>query len=219
MDEVIQILEELQKNELDSTINGLDYEKYVANKFSSIPGYKLVSNKEWKSNYKEYRTSYLKSDYDKVHNFQNLTVASGNQDDKLIIVQPNGSQQCPDILFIRDKIGFFIEVKTISSNIYTTPAWNSGKPRHGGFYIFKNSAAKKVTFFLGKDVMNEETHEVFRRYNEALKKVDKDFEHFFLSIGTWSSGNRTIHHDKNQYFSPYEQSFRESNVKNFLLSL
>jgi hypothetical protein len=128
----------------------LDYEKYVANTFSSIPGYKLVYNKEWKSNYKEYRTSYLKSDYDKVHNFQNLTVASGNQDDKLVIVQPNGSQQCPDILFIRDKIGFFIEVKTISSNIYTTPAWNSGKPRHGGFYIFKNSAAKKSNILLRK---------------------------------------------------------------------
>lgn len=219
MDEVIQILEELQKSELDSTINGLDYEKYVANKFSSIPGYKLVSNKEWRECYNEYRESYLKNDYDKVHNFQNITVASGKQDDKLVIVQPNGSQKCPDILFIRDKIGFFIEVKTIKTNSNTKPAWNEGIPRHGGFYIFKNSAAEKVTFFLANDIINVETLEVFRRYEEELKKVDKLFKPFFNSLGTWSGGHRPIHKDKNQYFSPYEQSFRESNVKNFLLSL
>ena len=220
MNKIIKVLENLQIKDLDETIIGNAYEEYVATKLIEElhPNFKLIYSDVWKEQYKEYRKSYLSCDYENIHNFENITLASGKQSDNLIIHQPNGSQRSPDLLVIKDKKGFFIEIKTSKTN----PAWNSGRLHSAGIYVFKNYKKKDVTFFLKRDVIDNLLDQTINEILEEQKKLSEKYTKLLNKYSTksfnWKYDTRAIFQDKNDYFGSLKQ-LRESNVKNFLLSL
>lgn len=217
MNKIIQILQDIKEQENDDKIIGSKYEEYVASKLS-LANLKYISSDVWKRDYKEYRKSYLTSNYDFLHNFTNITLESGKQDDNLVIHQPNGSQRSPDLLIIKNKIGFFVEVKTGKIN----PAWNSGRLHDAGLYIFKNYKLKQVTYFLKSDIIDsclsrildealQEQYKIKEKYTKLLKQ-------YSIPTSKWTYDNRAIFQDKNDYFGSLKLR-REDNVKNFLLSI
>ncbi|MDD1626880.1 MAG: hypothetical protein LUQ26_05305 [Methylococcaceae bacterium] len=73
--------------------------------------------------------------------------------DLMIVNQPNGSQQWPDLLVIYKGIGLPIEVKSAKPDKIV---WNGGLPRQNGVYIFNCYGESKVTCFLGKHIISLE---------------------------------------------------------------
>lgn len=219
MNNIIKTLKYLQKHEVDEKVTGTNYENYVAETILEHDKDLLfVSNEEWKTNYSEYRTSYLNCEKEHLHNFKNLTLASGKQADNLVIYQPNGSQQSPDILIIKNGLGLFIEVKTSKSN----PAWNSGRLYNSGFYIFKNYKLKEVTFFTKDTVIDKLLDSVIDELTNKIKSLTKEYTSIFDKYSTkefnWNYDFRPILQDKNDYFGPL-RNHRENKVIHFLSSI
>ena len=78
--------------------------------------------------------------------------------------QPSGSQNYPDFVIFWGQRLLCLEAK-FSKEGQKKPVWNSGLPRQNGIYIFGSRRVRDVTFFMGRDVITEETarqmHDLF----------------------------------------------------------
>ncbi len=87
------------------------------------------------------------------------------------IYQPNGSQQYPDFLVFEKSVVVCIETKFSRSN----PVWNSGLPRPNGIYILGNPTIKKITFFIGGDVISANDNEKMHAFFTELRATQHEF--------------------------------------------
>lgn len=88
--------------------------------------------------------------------------------------QPTGSQNYHDfVIFLDDRL-LCIEAK-FSKGSQKKPVWNSGLPRQHGIYIFGSRGAGDVTFFMGKDVITEESAKQMHGLFVSMQKHQKDF--------------------------------------------
>ena len=199
-------LHKLKNSELDDKIIGREYEHFVANTFKEFFDLEIISNKTWKESYGELRQKYLEHNKDELFYCQNHN---------LLVLEPNDSQQSPDILVILNGIGFFIDAKTSKTQ---HPMWNSGKTKGGGFYIFKNYEKKNTTFFLKQDIIDKDTEYIIDCSLEILKRHTKELNEN-LSHTNWNISFRPILTDKNNYSDIDLNTLREENVKTFFNKL
>lgn len=144
--------------------------------------FKTVSAAEFSDRYPEHKARCARQDF----NFQDLigplTLPGGvpvkPQPDLLIVRQPNGSQNWPDLLVIANGIGLPIEVKSDKDSTIT---WNGGIPRPGRLYVFNSRAGHKpgistgTTIFMGDAITDAEEVEALLAHHEEQHERSKAF--------------------------------------------
>lgn len=100
----------------------------------------------------------------------NIMKVSGYDEHKgtHIIEQPNGSQNWPDFLIMRENKCLCFEIKTGKGGKIT---WNSGFPKNNCIYIYKDMDDHRVYYFLGVDRLEG--------VEENVSKLKEDFEKEF----------------------------------------
>ncbi len=88
------------------------------------------------------------------------------------ICQPCGTHNSPDFIVKENNRVFFIECK---SSKQTHPTYNSGLPDPNYIYIFCSSSTNETTFYLGKDVLDKESHAKITEYLNERRKIDDKF--------------------------------------------
>lgn len=132
----------------------------------------------------------------------------------IIIHQPYGSQNYPDILVLSDYI-LPIEDK-FSKDKSPHPMWNGNLPKECGIYIFGQYANQRLTFFLGRDVLTQADRTELVELSQMLKEISKNeptengfalyFRQTYEQKGTFN------------YFDD-NQSNREKNVLDYIKEL
>lgn len=91
------------------------------------------------------------------------------------LAQPSGSQKYPDFLiFLNDRV-ICIEAK-FSTKKQVKPVWNGGLPRQHGIYIFAARGRGDLTFFIGRDVISEDSaREMHKFFDDYLRTKQRQF--------------------------------------------
>ena len=176
--------------------------------------FKLINAKTFKDFYPEYK-EHCSTDFD----FSKVQLDSGIQDDNLIIEQPLGSQNTPDILIIHNKVGLPIECKTSSNDKIT---WNSGYPRENYIYLFNkyNGINAGTTYFLGQDSILPSVRNELLKQDQIHKQQAKDFNKTLKeNYNTeWSLYPRPMFTSSTKYFNNSNiKNNREKNVEEYIL--
>lgn len=100
---------------------------------------------------------------------------------KSFIRVPFGSQNYPDFIIFTGRHAIPVEIKYSKKN-QTRPIWNSGIPRANGVYIFGSYEKKDITFFLGKDVLNNKRRDALIGFFEEVKKKESDFKKYTKKV-------------------------------------
>lgn len=87
----------------------------------------------------------------------------------IFVYQAYGSQNYPDIIYLGEYI-IPIEVKfTKDSN--SVPMWNGNLPKEKGVYIFGQYKTRRLTYFLGGDVLSHEDRLFMSEKSGAMKSI------------------------------------------------
>jgi hypothetical protein len=95
------------------------------------------------------------------------------------IFQPYGSQNFPDFIIFWNKHIIPIELKYSKNeqgnkNIdIARPKWNSNIPKSNSIYIY-GVATKTITFFLGSDIIRDDTRKVLLDFWDKIDKKQKE---------------------------------------------
>ena len=88
--------------------------------------------------------------------------------------QPLGKQNYPDFVVLWDDRLVCLEAK-FSTKSQRKPVWNSGLPRQSGVYIFGSRERGDITFFVGRDVVDEETARSMHKFFDDLRTEQRRF--------------------------------------------
>ena len=144
----------------------------------------------------------------------NIMKVSGYDEHKgtHVIEQPNGSQNWPDFIIMRENNCLCFEIKTGKGGKIT---WNSGFPKKNCIYIYKDMNDHRVYYFLGVDrlegveenvsTLKDEFEKEFKLlakklFEEAKFKPlkDKNISHYARSM--WNdSTNYSAHGNKDDW--------------------
>lgn len=131
----------------------------------------------------------------------------------MIMSQPNGSQQYPDILVIRRGIGIPLEIKSGKDD---KVVWNSGLPRNGGIYLFNRYRGPGDTsFFLGDHVLDDEEDEVLREARRLMEEAVRKANETLASQGRkgrWSTYPRPMYNFSEKVLAHPQRDERENDV-------
>jgi hypothetical protein len=136
----------------------------------------------------------------------------------IIILQPCGKQQWPDMYIIFGHRGIPIEFKTSRSEKIT---WNSGLPRIYGIYILNGHSelsTKHTTYCMGSDLISQNTKTVFVSYRNKLESIAKmcNTELKTDPKNVWSLYPRPMHGSTDKLLSTTDITNRELNVIAYL---
>lgn len=123
-----------------------------------------VSARDWTRDYPGYKQRSTNRNFD----FRGLTPSQGAQPDELLVRQPNGSQNWPDIAVINNLVGLPLEIKSSRTDKIV---WNSGLPLPGRIYVFGCYATGQVTYFLGDDILTPQEEQLLRQMDAASKNA------------------------------------------------
>ena len=118
----------------------------------------------------------------------------------IIVHQPYGSQNYPDLLVFSDYI-VPVEPK-FTKDKSPVPMWNGNFPKDSGIYIFGQYGHRRLTYFVGRDVLSQEEREKLYSVTETLRDLAKSgrtkngFHNYFRETYGQSNfdyfdGNRT----------------------------
>lgn len=135
-------------------------------------------------------------------------------DAPIIILQPCGKQQWPDMYIVFGHRGIPIEFKTSRAEKIT---WNSGLPRIYGIYILNGHSelsTKHTTYCMGSDLISQDTKNVFVKYRNQLESVAKicNQELMINTTNVWNLYPRPMYGSNDKLLSSSDISNRESNV-------
>lgn len=129
----------------------------------------------------------------------------------IFIYQAYGSQNYPDIIYLGKYI-IPIEVK-FTKDGSSVPMWNGNLPKDKGIYIFGQYKTRRLTYFVGGDVLSHEDRLFMCEKNSAMKSIcpskvtENGFSVYFRETYNQSSSFN--------YFDD-SREVRESNVINFI---
>jgi len=171
-----------------------------------------------KSLYPKLSTKILKS-WTTTGDATDLIRVTDGMPDGTLIVQPAGSQGHPDIL-VKDFKSRFVAVECKSSK-GCSPMWNDNPPKPLCVYIFCSEHVNQTTMFMGRDVISQETYDVYWKarveFSEYIKKYrDLFFQADIFGRG-WDKRIRWQHYqsggnEKNNYFTHPDRARCELNV-------
>lgn len=131
----------------------------------------------------------------------------------IIVHQPYGSQNYPDILVFTDYI-VPVEPK-FTKGTQPVPMWNGNFPKDSGIYIFGQYGNRRLTYFVGRDVLTQEEREKLYEVTENLRELSKSgrtkngFHNYFRE--TYAQSNF-------DYFDENREN-REQSVLNYINQL
>lgn len=140
------------------------------------------------------------------------------------IFQPYGSQNFPDFLIFNERSVIPIEVKFSTNekenNVKLTknskPMWNSNLPKANALYIY-GIAGIDVTFFIGSDILNQDTRELLLGFWDRLTEGDlneifmQDMKKLKNHFGFYPYIRRA--YDQKASAATYSYKTEEGNVK------
>ena len=89
----------------------------------------------------------------------------------IIVHQPYGSQDYPDILVFSD---YLVPVEPkFTKDRQPVPMWNGNFPKDSGVYIFGQYGNRRLTYFVGRDVLSRDEREKLFNISEALRDLAK----------------------------------------------
>ena len=92
-------------------------------------------------------------------------------DNNSYMYQPCNTQESPDFIIKQDKL-YFVECKTSKQ---TVPRYNSGIYKDY-IYVFSNPK-HNTTFYLGSDIMSNESDNLITKFNKYIRKELKKLNH------------------------------------------
>lgn len=136
----------------------------------------------------------------------------------IVVAQPNGSQQWPDIVVIHGYNIAYIEHKT---NRDDKIVWNGGLPRGNGLYLFNSGlkgVAKQTTLFLGRHALSDQDRKTLQQAADAASKAVAPFNKILKGRGSvWSNYARAMFNDKGRYIRHPDLARREEEAVVFLV--
>ena len=146
-----------------------DFEKQVINQLETF-GYYETDFNELGNRYRTHWRELIDSDEGVI---ENTTRFKQNY-----IAQPFGTQSYPDVLILDNKTLLCLELKSSKG---TRPVWNSGLPRANGLYVFGSYVKKDITFFTGRDILNDEDRKRLSGFFENAMKNAESFNQKYMS--------------------------------------
>jgi enamine deaminase RidA (YjgF/YER057c/UK114 family) len=111
----------------------------------------------------------------------------------IVVAQPNGPQQRPDIVIIHGKNIAYIEHKTNKGDHIV---WNGGMPRRNGIYLFNSGikgTAKQTTIFLGQHALSDADRNLLEQAADAAAKAAEPFNAILKTNGSrWTCYARAM---------------------------
>lgn len=139
--------------------------------------------------------------------------------DFLIISQPNGSQNFPDVLIIADHVGIPIEFK---SGKQDKIVWNSGLPRPDGVYVFHKYGGKNqaTTCLMGDEMIDHEDYVLLTAARRQMERVAAACNERLTRNGShFSLYPRPMHNSNMRYIGHPSRDERERRVMDHILRL
>lgn len=94
--------------------------------------------------------------------------------DLLVVRQPNGTQNWPDLLVVANGVGLPFEIKSSKSDKIV---WNGGLPRPARLYIFNyyDQIGPSTTFVMGDAIISQDEVDALKSFHDELDKLAKKF--------------------------------------------
>lgn len=166
-----------------------DFEKQVIDQLEMFGYYETNFNKLGNS-YRTYWRELIESDDGVIENTTRFK--------EHYISQPFGTQSYPDMLILDDRIVLCLELKSSKG---VKPVWNSGLPKTNGIYIFGSYVKKDITFFRGRDILNDEDRKRLLQFFENSMKNAESFNQEYMSNQEFGFGvyARKMYENKQKY--------------------
>jgi len=135
----------------------------------------------------------------------------------IVVAQPNGSQQWPDLAIIYGHNIAYIEFKT---NKNDKIVWNSGLPRRDGLYLFNSGlkARKQTTAFLGHHVLPDSDRALLEQAAKAAAAAAASFNDRLKNAGSsWNHYARAMFNCSAYYLRHPDVQCRENEAIAFLI--
>ena len=139
--------------------------------------------------------------------------------DNTYISQPCGKNDSPDFIVKCDGKLYFFECKSSKG---TSPTYNSNYAKEGYIYIFTSEKYDATTVFMGEDIVNDESVELYEALKKAHEVVTKKYVQLLKITDKNNRGlnyyNREMYTQKGSntdYFTHQDRDRCESNVLNY----
>lgn len=113
------------------------------------------------------------------------------------ITQPAGSQGFPDIL-VRDFNDRFIAIECKSGKLGECPMWNDNVPKPNSIYVLSSGAQNATTVFMGKDVISQDTYDLFKKQEEEIDLIVQKYHKLMSNVDIHKRG--WIQKSRKQHF-------------------
>jgi len=172
--------------------------------------------------YPDLKTNVLRSWLNTQNDTKLREVTKGIQPGTYIL-QPGGSQACPDIL-VYDFTDRFVAVECKSGKGQGAPMWNDSLPKPDVVYVLASGTLNSTTVFLGRDVITKELCDTQAEMLEKLNEIVNEYKEQFEKLDNFNRGwdpklrpqNFQKGADKGNYFKHTNKAACESNVLGYV---
>lgn len=168
------------KSELLAASTGKQFEEKIREELISDGEYTPFNSDKFKKLecYTKIHEELLSYEHnpDGLHFFESLVEVSKT---RMIVTQPFGSQQKPDLLLIHNGYCLGLEIKFTKKKL-ANPIYNSGFPVDKLIYLFGSYNMKDITFFNGSSVESFEHRSLAKKLFDKNKDLIKNEGEEFL---------------------------------------
>lgn len=136
---------------------------------------------------------------------------------KLIISNPNGGQNSPDIHIVNNRNDVFVAIESKSSNKNNAPTWNGGRVKSKTIYIF--SKKNDTTYFLDTGTTLNQFYAIVDGFMKHINPIVDAMNKHIKAVGLLQSFYlRHMYNDRYDYLGSGRLQ-REQDVETFINSL
>lgn len=155
-----------------NTMNTINYEFVLCNYLSENTGLDIVHSTSFKKNYPQANAETQAYERTNAELTPETLVFNSTVPD-MIVHEPNNSQRWPDLMVIKNGVGYPIEIKTSK----TTPKMNSGMFRSNCLYVVLHKTfERRHRVAYGKDFISKADIILSRHEREQAMRLVKTFK-------------------------------------------
>lgn len=138
-----------------------------------------------------------------------------------MVLQPNGKNDWPDILFVWRSFRLSIEAKASNNGGIV---WNGGLPQSGGLYFYSRTGGKRAgirgtTYFIGDDAISTAERDHLLRCHKALNRLAARYNSKMPPNSLWEYYPRAMYNEAALHWNWDKRSKLENSAELFITNL